>query len=266
MPTPSDEPVLAEQRGAVLTLRLNRPDRLNAWTQAMEDRYFDLLAAADDDPQVRAIVLTGAGRGFCAGADLDDLGRLAAHTDRYQAGRRLKTFPLTVRKPIVGAINGACAGLGLIQALYCDVRFVSSTAKLTTAFARRGLVAEHGLSWLLPRLVGPARALDLLLSARVVTGDEAVALGLAARAAAPEAVLETAQAYAADLAENCSPRSMAAMKDQVLHHVDSDLPTALRESDALMGEALTAWPDVQEGVASFLERRPAAFPPLAPRA
>lgn len=264
MPT-SDDPVLVEQRDAVLTLSLNRPDRLNAWTQAMEDRYFDLLAAADDDPTVRAIVLTGTGRGFCAGADLDDLGRLASHTERYEAGRRPKTFPLTIRKPIIGAINGACAGLGLIQALYCDVRFVSSTAKLTTAFARRGLVAEHGLSWMLPRLVGPARALDLLLSARVIRGDEAVELGLAARAVAPEDVLATAQAYAADLAENCSPRSMATMKEQVLSHVDGDLPTALRESDAVMAEALTGWPDVAEGVSSFLERRPPAFPPLAPR-
>lgn len=117
MPTHNDEPVLAEQQGAVLTLQLNRPDRLNAWTQAMEDRYFDLLGAADDDPDVRAIVVTGAGRGFCAGADLDDLGRLATHIERYEAGRRPKTFPLTIRKPLIGAINGACAGLGLIQAL-----------------------------------------------------------------------------------------------------------------------------------------------------
>jgi len=265
MPTHNDEPVLAEQQGAVLTLQLNRPDRLNAWTQAMEDRYFDLLGAADDDPDVRAIVVTGAGRGFCAGADLDDLGRLATHIERYEAGRRPKTFPLTIRKPLIGAINGACAGLGLIQALYCDVRFVSDTAKLTTAFARRGLVAEHGLSWLLPRLVGPARALDLLLSARVIRGDEAVALGLAARAISADAVLATAQDYAADLAQNCSPRSMAAMKRQVLRHLDVDLPTALRESDGLMTEALSEWPDVREGVASFVERRPAAFPPLARR-
>ena len=227
MPTHHDEPVLAEQEGAVLTLQLNRPDRLNAWTQAMEDRYFDLLAAADDDPDVRAVVVTGAGRGFCAGADLDDLGRLATHTGRYEAGRRPKTFPLTIRKPLIGAINGACAGLGLIQALYCDVRFVSDTAKLTTAFARRGLVAEHAVSWLLPRLVGPARALDLLLSARVIRGDEAVALGLAARSISADAVLATAQAYAADLAKNCSPRSMAAMKHQILRHIDLDLHTAL---------------------------------------
>jgi enoyl-CoA hydratase/carnithine racemase len=169
--------------------------------------------------------VTGAGRGFCAGADLDDLGRLATHTERYKSGRRPKTFPLAIRKPLIGAINGACAGLGLIQALYCDVRFVSDTAKLTTAFARRGLVAEHGLSWLLPRLVGPARAPDLLLSARVIRGDEAVGLGLAARAISADAVLATAQVYAPDLAENCSPRSMAAMKHQVLRHVDVDLPT-----------------------------------------
>jgi enoyl-CoA hydratase/carnithine racemase len=266
MPHTGAQPVLAEQTGAVLKLTLNRPERLNAWTQAMEERYFDLLAAADADPTVRAIVVTGAGRAFCAGADLDDLGRLAAHAERYEAGRRPKTFPLTIRKPLVAAINGPCAGLGLIQALYCDVRFVAVDAKLTTAFARRGLVAEHGLSWMLPRLVGPARTLDLLLSARVVLGDEAAELGLAARAVERDAVVATAEAYAEDLAANCSPRAMAAMKEQVLRHVDSDLPTALRESDALMTEALSAWPDVEEGVRSFREQRPPQFPPLARRA
>ncbi len=263
MASDEEASVVAERRGNVLTLRLNRPYRLNAWTQEMEDRYFGLLEEAEADAAVRAIVLTGTGRGFCAGADMDDLGRLAAQTGRYEDGSRPKTFPLTVRKPLIGAINGACAGLGFVQALYCDVRFVSSEAKLTTAFARRGLVAEHGISWLLPRLVGPARALDLLLSARVIRGDEAVALGLAARAVEPDQVLETAQAYAADLAAHCSPRSMAAMKRQVLRHMETDLPTALRESDGLM-TASFAWPDLQEGVASFLERRLPAFPPLDP--
>jgi enoyl-CoA hydratase/carnithine racemase len=261
MAVEAEQSVVTERRGSVLTIWLNRPDRLNAWTQEMEDRYFGLLEDADAEPAVRVIVVTGSGRAFCAGADMDDLGRLASHVDRYEHGSRPKTFPLSIRKPLIGAINGACAGLGLVQALYCDVRFVSSEAKLTTAFARRGLVAEHGLSWLLPRLVGPARALDLLLSARVIRGDEAVALGLASHAVEPDMVLETAQAYAAELAEHCSPRSMATMKHQVLRHIDVDLATALRESDALMTAAFE-WPDLREGVASFLERRPPAFPPL----
>ena len=138
---------------------------------------------------------------------------------------------------------------------------MASDAKLTTAFARRGLVAEHGISWLLPRLVGAERALDLLLSARVLRGEEAVALGLASRAVGRDAVLEVARTYAADLAANCSPRSMATIKRQILRHLDADLATALRESDELM-EAAFEWPDVQEGVASFMERRPPAFEPL----
>lgn len=257
----SYETVLYEVRDGVALVTLNRPERLNAWTQDMEDRYYDALASADAEPRVRAIVVTGAGRGFCAGADMADLGSLASGDERYRHGRRPKTFPLTIRKPVIAAINGACAGIGLVQALYCDVRIVASDAKITTAFARRGLVAEHGISWILPRLVGPERALDLLLSARVVRGEEAAAIGLASRAVERDAVLEVARAYAADLATNCSPRSMAAMKRQILGHLDADLPTALRESDELM-EAAFDWPDVREGVASFLERRPPAFEPL----
>jgi enoyl-CoA hydratase/carnithine racemase len=264
MSVTSEPSVLAEREGGVLTLWLNRPERMNAWTQDMEDRYYDALADADADPDVRVVVVTGAGRAFCAGADMEILDSLASHAEQYRPGRRPKIFPLTIRKPVIAAINGACAGLGLIQALYCDVRFVASDAKLTTAFARRGLVAEHGLSWLLPRLVGPERALDLLLSARVVRGEEAVALGLASRAVERDAVLAAARTYAADLAANCSPRSMAVMKQQILRHLDADLPTALRESDEVM-EAAFDWPDVQEGVASFLERRAPAFPPLDAR-
>ena len=257
---PSDDPVLAEQRDAVLTLSLNRPDRLNAWTQAMEDRYFDLLAAADDDPTVRAIVLTGTGRGFCAGADLDDLGRLASHTERYEAGRRPKTFPLTIRKPIIGAINGACAGLGLIQALYCDVRFVSSTAKLTTAFARRGLVAEHGISWVLPRVVGFSRAMDLLLSARTVGAVEAERIGLVDHLVEGD-VVAAALAYAKELATWCSPTSMAHMKAQVWRDAGDQLDPSLLRMNALMAASFE-WPDVVEGVQSWMEKREPQWPPL----
>jgi enoyl-CoA hydratase/carnithine racemase len=149
----------------VAVLTLNRPERLNAWTAELGRAYFDLLedCAARDD--VRAIVVTGAGRGFCAGADMDDLQAIGG--DGVDAARsavdpRPQTFALTIPKPIVAAINGPCAGLGLVHALMCDIRFAADDAKLTTAFSRRGLVAEHGISWILPRLVGPARALDLL--------------------------------------------------------------------------------------------------------
>src|SRR5581483_2590633 len=124
-------------------------------------------------------------------------------------------FPLSIRKPIIAAVNGACAGLGLVMALMCDLRFASEEAKFTTAFVRRGLIAEHGISWMLPRLVGPARALDLLISGRVVLGTEAADLGLVNWAVPADSVVERAVSYARELADQCSPASMAVIKQQV---------------------------------------------------
>jgi enoyl-CoA hydratase/carnithine racemase len=228
----------------------------------MERAYFGALEDCAARSDVRAIVVTGAGRGFCAGADMDDLQTIGANgAEAADHDRRPQTFPLTIPKPIVAAINGACAGLGLVQALMCDVRFAAAEAKLTTAFARRGLVAEHGISWILPRLVGPARALDLLLSGRVVLGEEAERLGLVNRAVAGGGVLEEARAYARDLAANCAPSSMAAMKHQVYAALDQDVETALLEANARMQASLGA-DDFREGVASFLEKRPPDFAPL----
>ena len=179
------ETVLMSVEEGVATITLNRPERLNAWTAEMGVAYFDALQACDDSAEVRAILVTGAGRGFCAGADMQDLQALGdGDLDGVEvvSDDRPQTFPTTISKPIVAAINGACAGLGLVQALMCDLRFAAADAKLTTAFSRRGLVAEHGISWILPRLVGPANALDLLLSGRVVLGEEAAGLGLVNRA------------------------------------------------------------------------------------
>jgi len=261
---PDTDTVLAERRGAVLVLTLNRPDRLNAWSNALEDRYFALLEEADADPDVRAIVVTGAGRGFCAGADMDDL-KKAGTTDLDVIERpRPRAYPLTMRKPMIAAINGAAAGLGLVEALYCDLRFTVPKAKFTTAFVQRGLIAEYGMSWILPRLVGQSNALDLLLSGRVIQGEEALAMGLVNRVVAPEDLLDEAVAYADALATHSSPTSMAAIKNQVQRHMDTTLEQAIVESDALMLESFT-WPDVQEGVASYLEQRPPAFPPLNAR-
>jgi enoyl-CoA hydratase/carnithine racemase len=248
----------------VALLTLNRPDRLNAWTAAMQRAYFDLLeeAAARDD--VRAIVVTGAGRGFCAGADmgaLQEIGAGGLEEAAAQQDPRPQTFPLGIPKPVIAAINGPCAGIGLVQALMCDLRFAASDAKITTAFARRGLVAEHGMSWLLPRLVGPAHALDLLMSARVVLGEEAERLGLVNRALPAERVVDEALAYARDLAANCAPSSMATMKRQVYGDLERGLDDALGRANQLMAESLGA-PDFVEGVSSFVERRPPDFAPL----
>jgi len=261
--TDAPELVLAERHGAVLLLTLNRPERLNAWSLPLEERYFALLGEAEADPEVRVVVVTGAGRGFCAGADMEELsqlGRVDPDTisqDRAQPRHR----PLAFRKPLIAAINGPTAGLGFVQALYCDLRFTTPEAKFTTAFARRGLIAEYGSAWLLPRLVGQSRALDLLMSARVVLGDEALAMGLVDRVLPAESLLSTTLAYAADLAENCSPQSMALIKQQVYQAMDSDLPTAVALSTQLMHDSFRH-PDAAEGVHSYLERRPPRFAPL----
>ena len=227
---PATDLVLAERRGAVLVLSLNRPDRLNAWTDALELRYFEHLDAAEADPEVRAIVLTGAGRGFCAGADMDILS--GEEESNLGSRPRPRNFPMTLRKPLIAAINGAAAGLGLVEALYCDYRFCAPAAKLTTAFVRRGLIAEYGSAWLLPRLVGTSRALDLLLSGRVIRGEEAAAIGLVDQLADPDTLLDTAVAYATDLATNCSPTSMAIIKQQVMESLDQTLLGLLRRRRA----------------------------------
>ncbi|GJF06044.1 enoyl-CoA hydratase-related protein [Pseudonocardia sp. D17] len=255
----ASDTVLAQRHGGVLLLTLNRPSRLNAWNAELERRYLELLAGAEADPDVRAIVLTGAGRGFCAGADLDELRGVDTLDPADLDGRRL-VLP-TLRTPLIAAINGAAAGLGLVVALSADVRFCVPEAKLTTAFARRGLIAEYGVAWVLPRLVGTSRALDLLLSGRVVRGEEAARIGLVDHLATPATLVDAALAYAADLAENCSPTSMAIMKDQVRAALDEPFDVSLDRSDVLMREAFRRT-DVKEGVAAHLEKRAPRFAPL----
>jgi enoyl-CoA hydratase/carnithine racemase len=243
----------------VALLTLNRPDRLNAWTAEMERAYFGLLEKCAAAPEVRVIVVTGAGRGFCAGADMQELQAIGNGAAQEAANdRRPQTFPLSIPKPIIAAINGACAGIGLVQALMCDLRFAAEGAKLTTAFARRGLIAEHGISWILPRLVGPANALDLLLSGRVVLAEEAHGLGLVNHTFSPERLLEATLEYARELVVNCSPASMATIKRQVYSDLERGLSATLTEADRLMFESFTA-PDFGEGVTSFLERRDPRF-------
>jgi enoyl-CoA hydratase/carnithine racemase len=255
--------LLTDVRDGVAVLTLNRPDRLNAWTTELENAYFDALESCAADPDVRAIVVTGAGRGFCAGADMESLQDLGAEgvDVAAHAERRPQTFATAIPKPIVAAINGPCAGIGLVQALMCDVRFAVAGAKITTAFARRGLIAEHGISWILPRLVGPASALDLLLSGRVVLAEEAAAIGLVNRVVEPDVLLDETLAYARELAALSSPASMATMKRQVYAALQQSLPDALAEADELM-LASFGRDDFREGVASFVERRPPAFAPL----
>lgn len=255
------ELVLSSVDRGVLTLTFNRPETLNAWTGAMGRRYFDLLAEAERDPEVRAIVVTGAGRGFCSGADFATLAAIQTGEYDEEPDPRPNTFPTTIRKPVVAAVNGACAGLGMVHALVCDLVFTAEDAKWTTAFPRRGLVAEYGLSWVLPRVMGQQRAMDVLLSGRVFSGREAYELGLVNRAVPGEALLEEAQAYARELAVHSSPASMAVIKRQVWHDWDASLEQAARAATKEMLESFRR-ADFEEGVASFLERRPPRFPAL----
>ncbi|MDY7102813.1 MAG: enoyl-CoA hydratase-related protein [Actinomycetota bacterium] len=253
-----------ETRGPVAILTLNRPDRLNAWTGELGDAYWNGLDRAVADPDVRAIVVTGAGKGFCAGADMDMLQGIGSGSGG--GGRELRsehqTYTLSVPKIVIGAINGACAGLGLVQATMFDVRIAAAGAKFTTAFAKRGLIAEHGIGWVLPRLVGPSRALDLLLSARVVLAEEALDMGLVNRVVPADEVLDAAIGYATDIAENVSPASIATMKRQVWSGLEQTMAASNEVADDAMAHSLRQ-PDFREGVASFVERRPPEFAPLS---
>lgn len=243
----------------VAVLSFNRPDSMNGMTGNMEVAYFERLLQAEADPEVRVIVVTGKGRAFCPGADLAHRAGPDDHPLPNQVIAR--TTPLDIAKPMIAAINGACAGAGLAYALQCDLRFAVSGAKFTTAFARRGLIAEYGMAWLLNQIVGRAVAADLLLSARVVLSEEAAELGLVNRVVESDQLMETVMAYATDLAANVSPASMATIKHQLNHEVDMTAHDALIDAEGLMTESL-AGSDVGEGIASFLERRPVAFPPL----
>ncbi|MEM8922276.1 MAG: enoyl-CoA hydratase [Actinomycetota bacterium] len=262
----TDDAVLYEMRGRTALITLNRPDRLNAWNGALARGYFDSLDRAAADPDVRAIVVTGAGRGFCAGADMDVLQDIGSNTNGGEApaerdpDTRDATHAMSIPKPVIAAVNGACAGLGLVHAIACDIRFAAAGAKFTVAFSRRGLIAEHGLSWTLPRLVGQSVALDLILSGRVFLAEEARELGVVNHVVAPDELLDAALAYAEDLAVNVSPTSMAIMKQQVLNHPLMPLSEAMAESNRLMRESLRR-ADFTEGVASFVEKRPPAFAP-----
>lgn len=256
-------------------LTLARPERLNAWTGRMHAEYRWVLAEAEVDPSVRVVVVTGEGRGFCAGADTAALsGHVArgaydpgvdpAELARPGHGVRSEydhafAFHYGIAKPIVAMVNGPAAGVGLVLACYCDVRFAVAGAKLTTSAPRLGLPAEYGLSWVLPRLVGIGRAADLLLSSRVVLAEEAERMGLV-NAVLPDvdALRAHTMAYARALATEVSPRAVAAAKAQLYADLHGDVGTAVATSERLL-EELVAGPDHAEGVRAWLDRRPPRF-------
>jgi enoyl-CoA hydratase/carnithine racemase len=270
------EQILYAVDDPIATITLHRPEALNAWTPRMAMEVRHAVAQAERDPAVVGIVVTGAGRGFCAGADMNTLtsltegGRdfadpvppeLAAQPGDPEFGPDFQgeyTYLMAVPKPVIAAINGAIAGMAVPIALACDLRFMAEDAVMTLAFSQRGLIAEWGVSWLLPRLVGPATALDLLWSSRRIDGREAARLGVVNAALPGGELLAHASDYLRLLAERCSPTSLAIMKRQVYQQLHTGLGPAEAESQRLMLESFRR-PDFREGVTSYLEKRSPQF-------
>lgn len=255
----ADDSLLVEYRGTTAIVTLNRPEVLNALTSDMTPRYAGTLQELDANPAVRAIVVTGAGRGFCSGADTSALAGSAEDLQEYVAGQSVQTLPviaLTLGTPVITAINGPTAGIGFVLAISADFRFVSPDAKLSTTFARLGLVAEYGIAYLLPRLIGLPAATDLLLTGRTILGDEADRLGLATMVDDP---LASAIELAEQLGSLSSPASIATMKRQLLAAQDITLTQAVDNSLGDMSEAFL-WPDLAEALAARAEKRNPDFP------
>ena len=264
--------------GPVATITLNRPDQLNALTDLTQAEVRHALAESERNQNVIGSILTGAGRGFCAGVDMNALGEmsdagknLSERLDHLKAnpGNPLgdpnyngsPTYFLGLRKPLIAAVNGACAGLGFSFATFCDLRFMERDAKIVSSFGPRGLIAEHGTSWMLPRLVGPANALDIFWSSRKITGEEAFRIGWANRLSENGDSATEAANYLRGLAETSAPSSIMMMKRQVYKHLNRELGPAMAESTEWMNDSL-GQDDFKEGVASFVERRPARFAPI----
>ncbi|BBY64747.1 enoyl-CoA hydratase [Mycolicibacterium helvum] len=265
------QPVLYEVRDSgVAVLTFNRPERMNGWGGGLAAGFYAGMDAAEADRGVRAIVVTGSGRAFCAGADMGDLSSIssasvdsAGEADLTElVGQRHPLFVTTVSKPVIAAINGACAGIGLTQALMCDIRFAAAGAKFTTSFVRRGLIAEYGISWILPKVVGWGAALDLLMSGRVFYAEEALELGMVKEVVAPDELLARAVEYAEDIAANCAPNSLAVIKRQVYGDALREAADASQRAETLMHESMQR-PDFIEGITAFFEKRPPNFPPLS---
>jgi enoyl-CoA hydratase/carnithine racemase len=282
------EQILYNIEDGIATITLNRPERLNAWTRVMAREVMTASHRAEEDDNVRVIILTGAGRGFCAGADMAELegasdeaiaslksGAVMSaerrvsllmdqpteaeynpeNKDRIRDDfRKRYSYLMGIRKPVIAAINGPAAGLGLIIALYCDIRFASDKARFSTAFSKRGLIAEHGISWILPKITGLPNALDMLYSSRIVEAQDAFRIGLVNKVIPAESFMDSVMAYAKDLAGSVSPRSMGVIKKQVYNAMFQSLDEASEVADEELLQSLTS-EDFKEGVAHFLEKR-----------
>lgn len=267
------EPVRYEVDDGVAIVELHRPERGNAWTGPMEMAYRRALQRAVEDDAVGAIVITGAGRSFCVGADTRALDGIA-ESRGYDSGvheplpmlgdpdepvsATRHAFLLTIPKPIIAAVNGGVAGVGFVLMCCADIRFAAAGARITTSFAKLGLPAEHGVSWLLSRLIGTGPATELLLSSRVVTAEEAATLGLVSQVLPPEELVPATVAYARTLANERSPAAIRVMKRQLLADMYRSLAASADEAVALM-EAMVADDDFREGAAALAEKRTPRF-------
>jgi len=265
--------ILYEVRDRIATVTLNRPEALNAWTDVMAEEVWQAMHEAERDEAVRVIVLTGAGRAFCAGGDvtgfksldekhgprqlLDKLPRAYDFSRRPDYQGRASYFP-AIAKPIIAMLNGATAGLGLVHALFADVRIAADDAVFTTAFARIGLASEYGMAWALRNAVGHASALDLLLSARKVRGDEALRIGLVSQIHPRDKLTDATCAYAREIAELCSPRSTRLLKQQLWELPFQSLHEAVQSDSQAMLDA-NVCEDFEEGKRAFMEKRPPRF-------
>jgi enoyl-CoA hydratase/carnithine racemase len=252
------ETILLEVKDRVATITLNRPERLNAWTAEMAAELSDALSACNERDEVRAVVVTGAGRAYCAGADLGKGGDSFASSEeeREEERRALRNevFPWMIDKPVIAAINGHAVGIGITYSMMCDIRFVAEDAKIQFAFVRRGVIPELASNVIVARVAGLSNAADLLLSGRMILGREAAAIGLASQALPAEQVLPAALERARDIAVNAAPVSVAIAKRLIWEGLNTPVAEMKRREDALF-----AWAgnqvDASEGVDSFLEKR-----------
>ncbi len=264
------EEIIFDVEDPVAVIRLNRPDRLNAITYKMLAEIRDAIDTSAADERVVGIVITGEGRGFCAGLDAEVLAATAAAgktTSQQDTAQRndvpgMFTYFLKIPKPIIAAVNGVAAGGGFVLPAMADIRFASTEAAFTTVFSKRGLIAEHGLSWIMPRLMGPGRALDLLWTSRKIGAEEALRSGLVEYVVPHDELLQSAKNYVVELAQTVAPSSLAESKRLLYRHMGIEYQPALEETQIAMEQSLTRV-DATEGVQSFVERRPPNFQRLA---
>ena len=257
-----------EVQDRVATVTLHRPEKLNAFTRRMRDELIEAFGRADADDGVRAVIVTGAGRAFCAGADLSGGGTTfdyarrddAGEDDHRDGGGRVSLSIFALKKPVIAAINGPAVGVGVTMTLPMDIRIASSAAKFGFVFARRGIVPEACSSWFLPKVVGVSRAAEWLYTGRVFGADEALAGGLVSRVVEPGELMPAALALAREIADNTSPVAVALARQMLWRMAGADHPMEAHKVDSRGIFAMGASPDVKEGIAAFLEKRAPRFP------